>query len=560
MRKTILLFFIILMIAGSSIYGQVENVPLQNPVYDFLKEMKVKQIIPNINDDNPNLSCFEVREFLEKIEASSNELSNTENNLLQKYKVEFYDDQISKANTWQAFGDNLPDSESPGLSYFDKVKYMYVYREEGVNMHVELIGNIYNGQSIEPSKKYSFLIDGGLRFRGTLFDHLGYYFMYDKGAIAGSNKLAEIIEPRILSSFKYVENLENYGNYENVNGYLKYFSEPIKDMRLSFQLGREKIKYGYGYGSKLVLSGDNPDMDFFKLNFKYGAVNFSSVFASTVGEFNFERERNYTKYFVANKVKLSFPGLLDVGIGESIIYSERGIELGYLNPFNFYKIVEMSLQDRDNGTFFVDMQTHFIKDLELQATFFMDENILFNLDQLDTYINKTAYQVGAFWYEPLGLPDLSLVAEYTRIRPYVYTHTNYKNSYSAFGSNLGHRIGPNADELYFKLAYNVNEWFRINLEYERVRSGDNIYDNDGTLVKNVGGDMTLGWRTEIDPEQALFLEGARIDNSIVTLHFRLEPIRDIIFDLIYKHNFEKNLFTGLRNEISYGLLKIMLEL
>lgn len=556
-RLSLLITFLLL---SASIYSQVENVPLSNPVYDFLKEMKVKRIISNINDDNPNLSRFEVREYLETIESRFSELSTTESRLLAKYKIEFYDDEISSSNTWSAFGPDLPTDDNASLSFFDKVKYMYRYKKEGVNLNVELIGNIYNGVSFKPENDYANLIDGGLRFHGTLFDHLGYYFMYDKGIIGGSNSLAELLEPKILTSFKYVEKLESYGNYENINGYLKYYTEPIEDMKLSFQLGREPIKFGYGYGSRLVLSGDNPDMDFFKINFNYGSVYFTSIFASTVGEFNFDRDLNYTKYFVTNKVKLSFDDLFDFGIGESIIYSGRGIDLGYLNPLAFYKIVEMSLQDRDNGTFFVDMQTHFIKDLEFQATFFMDENILFNLDQLNTYINKTAYQVGAFWYEPLGLSDLSLILEYTRIRPYVYTHVDYKNTYSAFGTGLGHRIGPNADEIYTKLVYNVNEWIRLNIEYQHVRSGNNIYDANGSLVKNVGGDIFLGYRRLIDPEEALFLQGERINDNIITFHLRLEPIRDIIFDLIYKHNFRENLFTHTDSQISYGLFKIILEL
>ena len=108
----------------------------------------------------------------------------------------------------------------------------------------------------------------------------------------------------------------------------------------------------------------------------------------------------------------------------------------------------MDLQDRDNGTVYLDLQTNFIKNLELQGTFFLDENILSHLQDLSLYSNKTAYQVGAFWYSPFNVNDLSLVLEYTKIRPYVYSHTNPKDSYTSFGQNLGHRIGPNSDELY----------------------------------------------------------------------------------------------------------------
>lgn len=57
-------------------------------------------------------------------------------------------------------------------------------------------------------------------------------------------------------------------------------------MDLSFQIGREQLKYGLGYSKRLSLSGDAPNMNFLKFNFKYGIINYSSIFASTVGEFS----------------------------------------------------------------------------------------------------------------------------------------------------------------------------------------------------------------------------------------------------------------------------------
>ncbi len=42
-----------------------------HPVYTFLKEMKVKGIIPYINEDLPNLSRFEVKNHLETINKNN---------------------------------------------------------------------------------------------------------------------------------------------------------------------------------------------------------------------------------------------------------------------------------------------------------------------------------------------------------------------------------------------------------------------------------------------------------------------------------------------------------
>ena len=73
MLKKLLLLISILF--TQVVYSQVENVPLNDRVYTFLKEMKVKKIIPSFIDDISNLSRYEISEFLVQIREHYNELS-----------------------------------------------------------------------------------------------------------------------------------------------------------------------------------------------------------------------------------------------------------------------------------------------------------------------------------------------------------------------------------------------------------------------------------------------------------------------------------------------------
>jgi Capsule assembly protein Wzi len=554
---TILLSFIAF---GSHItFSQIENVPINNGVYTFLKEMKVKGIIPFIREDDPVLSRFEVKDLLEKINAQISELSSTEKKLLNKYRIEF-SDSIDPDTSTQLFNPQngfFADLDQMGT---DKVKYLYAYQEPENNIYIEWLGHFYHGQDFSQEHAVnSDLYDIGFRIRGTIFNHLGYNLTVIKGGASGDQDLAEVIEPRLLYNFKWIENIENIGNYDFTYGYLKYYTEPYKDMHLSFQLGREDMTLGYGYGSKLVLAGDNPTLDFLKFNFDYGIISFTSLHASTTGYYSNTPEERYTKYYAHNHLKLKFNNLFDIGIGETMIYSGRGIELGYLVPINFYKFIEMSIQDRDNGNIYFDLQTKFVKNLELQATFLLDENILSNLGDLEKYTNKTAYQVGAFWYSPLKINDLSLIVEYTKIRPYVYTHFNIQNNYTAFGANLGHRIGPNADELMFRSNYNFNEWIRFSLEYRYQREGNNVYSEDGTLIKNVGGDIALSHGYVLETDRAYFLDGDRVNTNFFSAGLRIEPIRDFIFDISYNYSNQQDLAKNTTNKLSYALIKFTLE-
>ncbi|MFA5805432.1 MAG: hypothetical protein WC879_12395 [Melioribacteraceae bacterium] len=541
-------------------FPQQENVPLDHQVYTFLKEMKVKNLPVNIHDDSPNMSRAEIRKNLERIDSLSNELSTTENKLLKKFQNEFYDDLADSINTYQLFGDQAGFSKKGSDFLSDKIRYVYVYRGEGANYFLNVMGRILYGQKFKPYINNSWLYDIGFRFRGTLFEKLGYSLTVQKGGVSGSQDFAPTIEPRLKYNFKYVENIENISNYDFTEGYLRYCTEPVKDMSLAFQIGREKIKFGYGYESKLVLSGDHPLLDFFRINFNYGIFSFTSLHASTVGEYNVNRTDNFTKFIALNRFKLHFKDLFDFGLGENVIYSGRGIDLAYLNPFAFYKFEEMSLQDRDNGALWLDLQTNCFKNIEFQVTYFLDDNPLGNLQDFSNYINKTGYQIGAFWYSPFSISDLSFVFEYTRIRPYVYSHINPKNSYTSWNQILGHHIGPNSDEIFLQAAYNFSEKLRFNFDYQYIRNGQNIYDSQGHLVFNAGGDAFVTHRDIVDPIRIEFLDGERINQNIFTFNVRYEPFRNFIFDLFIRETMSKNITRDITSNSSYGYLRLMFEL
>lgn len=558
MKMTFRSLLLVFLLFITDIFPQVENVPLDHPVYIFLKEMKVKNIIPYISEDIPNLSRFQVKAYLQQVEKKLNVLSDTEKDLFDRYKAEFYEILNPKVTT-NFFNPQKDFGTSFSEAFSNKVKYFYAYEEENANVYIEMLGHYSYGVQFKPSINNAHLFDIGFRFHGTLFDHLGFDLSFIKGGAAGNRQVAELIEPRLLQNYKWIENNENIGNYDYTEGYIKYHTEPVNEMHISLQLGKEQKTVGYGYGGKLILSGNNPPLDFIQFDFNYGIIHFTSIHGSTVGDYSSDRDKRYTKFWAFNRFELSFKNLFDAGIGECMVYSGRGLELAYLTPVGFYKFIENSIQDRDNGNLYFDLQTSFISNLEFQATFLLDENILSNLQDLQSYKNKTAYQLGLFWYKAFTLNNLSFILEYTKIRPYVYTHYNVQNTYSAWGVSLGHPIGPNADEIFTRLAYNITDWIRVSLDYHFVRRGENVYDAEGNLIKNVGGDINLTHGTVPENTQAIFLDGIRINNNIFQLGLKIEPIRDFIFDIIYEVNNEKNISKGTTFNQSYGEIKFTLN-
>jgi hypothetical protein len=105
----------------------------------------------------------------------------------------------------------------------------------------------------------------------------------------------------------------------------------------------------------------------------------------------------------------------------------------------------------------------------------------------------------------------------------------------------------------------LNEWIRFSIEYRYQREGNNVYADDGTLINNVGGDIALTHGFVPENTNAYFLDGERVNTNIFSLGFRIEPIRDFIFDISYNYNKSNNTTKNISSDISYALLKFTLD-
>ena len=166
-------------------FAQVENVPIENGVYTFLKEMKVKGIISFIREDDPVLSRFEVKDILVQISNRITELSSTEKKILEKYLFEF-SDSIDPDTASQLFNSENGFFSDLDQMLTDKVKYLYAYQEPENNIYFEWLGHFYHGQDFSKNSDVnSNLYDIGFRIRGTVFNHLGYNLTVIKGGVSG---------------------------------------------------------------------------------------------------------------------------------------------------------------------------------------------------------------------------------------------------------------------------------------------------------------------------------------------------------------------------------------
>ena len=565
------LLLTLLCFAARLLYAQQDNIPLNATfhavdIYEYLKEMRVKKITSFFHDDNLPLSRLEVIRLLREIAAKENELSDTERKLLRRFQITF-DESFQNSETFSNLIQyDRPFDERAAEIFSDKEKNFFFYKRDSTSVFTELLLGGYNVLRLEPRPNVSaFVYDAAFRFRVTLFGQLGAMLSFTQGMNPGSRDLVLAARPDLRTNFKLIEgNIqpEEFPNYTLSEGYVRFYTEPTADLNLAFQIGREPIRYGFGYGNRLLVSGSGPVFDFFKINANYGIFHYSMVHVSTVGNFSFNRDERFTKFFAMHKLKVSVPNWFSATFGDVMVYSGRGLELAYLNPIVFYKFLEQDvLQDRDNSLIFVDVQTHFFKNLEFQGTFVMDEALSFQFFSPNEFVtDKYAFQVGMFWYEAFWIQNFSAVVEYTYIRPFFYSHVDPRNAFTASGLPVGNPIGPNADELYVRLSYNVLENLRLNFEFRSIRRGENIYDEQGRLVKNVGGDIGLTHGPDIPLRRAApFLDGERFNDFIFTASLRYEPLKNYVFELRYSYQVEQQVSLGLSRPFSFGFLRFTAE-
>ena len=129
---TILFLIILLHVAG---FSQVENVPVDNYVYDYLKLLSVKGIIAGYDDIVLPLSKRAISNFLEEAESKNILLSENEKKLLDKIKLKL---DIKENNSSVIFTDVFPSKLNLFFSE-NKAKYFYSYKDSSLNIYINPI-------------------------------------------------------------------------------------------------------------------------------------------------------------------------------------------------------------------------------------------------------------------------------------------------------------------------------------------------------------------------------------------------------------------------------------
>ncbi len=474
--------FLFLLLYTLTVKSQVQTIPSDNQVYAFLKNAEVKGILAEYDDVILPLSLSEIFKHLKTIDTKKNELTGNEILLLQKY-IERFDPEFNRIN----FSD--PADWHQVIS--NSEKRFYEYRDSSVHFS---LNPVFSAEIIYGDNQHalSTLLKFGGQAEGSVEDWLGFYVRATNGVVTGDREVA-----------RFNRSVDQSFTFENTG--LNYYDETSGQLRLKygiagFQVGRERLLTGTGYVDKMIISDNAQPFDFIRFSLSYKKLSYDFIHGwLTQKPVSVPSDSLYgviktkqPKYIALSRLGFRPVDNINLGISQVIIYANRPFEAAYANPFLFWESAQRSMNDLDNSFINLDFRWRTMPGFEIMFSATIDDLNLSRLfDQGWNIVdNRIAFQAG-FLYFPVFIPDLLVKYEYTQIRPYTFSHAGPGESlaYTNNSEFLGLPFHPNSFRNTIAFNYLFNRDLNISLTLSRTDHGSNIYDENGKIITNFGGNI-----------------------------------------------------------------------
>jgi len=483
----ILIFTFIILISSPKGYSQVAYEHIQNTkIYNFLDEMASKQIIELNSTIKPYSRTF-IFEQLTIIDSKKVQLNHRQQKELQLFLKEYAieDKELYSKSKYSVFkkSSSFDNSFNPlSINYYDS-SFRATIRP--------IIGRMYD---VRDDKEYRYHNKVGVNFIGYIGKSLSIYASlrdnYQKNDIYA--------QPNYLTLYEG-------GSYKTNNGGRvgADYSEMRGGITYAWKWGhigivKDHIEWGDNNHGSNILSGRTPSFASIKLNLKPTKWFELNYFHGWLVSMVADSSRSYTtstgvkrtiysnKYIAANMFTIRPIKNFGVSIGNSIVYSDKSIQLAYLIPVMFYKSIDHTLTrgvENENSQLFFNLSSRNIKNIHLYASFFIDE---FSKSRIGdpNRTNFISYKGGVKTSNFL-IQNVSLTAEYTQSKPMTFKHKVPTSTFESNYYNLGSYLIDNAEEIYLALSYKPIQNLTISTSFTQILKGNDYPYIQGTNLPKV---------------------------------------------------------------------------
>lgn len=205
---------------------------------------------------------------------------------------------------------------------------------------------------------------------------------------------------------------------------------------------------------------------------------------------------NFQNAFSMALVDVGYKNYVRFKFGTTGVWPKR-FELGYPFPLNSNFFYQNNIGDFDNMALYASLSGGLPGVGKAWVSFFADEFDLSSPDFFHQDRNMYAYQAGISVAIPVKfLPFTNLMAQYTKIEPYTYTHLRlqtpwYGNlwleeAYVNNGVSLGYYLPPNSDEVKVRFESMIEKDLGFHIQYQLIRHGADFGDRsvDGSSLSS----------------------------------------------------------------------------
>jgi hypothetical protein len=554
MFRILLPAIILLTTIFTNIHAQTSLVPVNHPIYDWLYHQRVAGNLNGYIYERLPLSRRDIIRHLHSLQTTAN-LNRSQTITLNSYLLEFDPNLLTPDHNQQIWitDDTLswPGSRLQthiGNLRNDNEKHTYLFRtQDGY-----LTGDFGLGQRV------FYVRDGDQSYFSPLNIIKDARIFGNYGNTAGFHGEINIISP-IGDDAIYAYD----GFYSNNWISQRKFAQGLYDGQtlihfeasgaiqlgntIRFDIGRGNLKTGTGTRDNMLFSANAYPLDWIRMDLGNRWMRFQVMHGSlgwppeviVVSEDPLLMTRNSpSRYVVKHTIMFHPTRWMDIGFFEMINYSNRGMEVAYLNPFNIISFAEREMHDQDNGWGGVYFTFRPRRGLELFTELVIDDlrghqDVFFKKKYPET--SRFARRYGLQW---VPVQQWRIWGDYERIDPFVYSHPFGLNAHTNMNIVLGSQLAPNSDRLSVAARWLGARRTWVELITSYVRQGRDIYGEDGQLLFHSGWNANQG-RIEWGMlhggpgaeyvESYLFLDGDLHRWAEVKLDVNWEPVRGWIF-------------------------------
>ena len=472
--KSFVLIGLLSVIFTYNTHAQAVYEPTNKTIYGYLSRLAQKGVI-DLDDIVLPLSRIYISHKLDILSYQSGILTPLERKELIFYLKEYTIERNIEQNV---------DLVTPYKSSFktktgDRFRWA-AYQDDKFSMNFQPLG----GYEIESRNDGSLNQHTwrGIALNGYLGKYIGYSFDFRDNTERG-NSIDRTKKFSPVTGIIFTGGGDNSVEYNDTKGTVSVGGKIV-----NFTIGKDYMPVGYGEGGKLILSQKAPSFPlirldvkptkWFSFNYAHIWLNSDIIDSSSIRPTSPQTGNQFayrSKYMAIHSLNfVPFKGF-SILLGESAIYNDN-IDFGYLIPVIFYRSFDhykggIKNNSISNSQFFFQLSSrNHIPKTHLYASFFVDEARLSDFTDGAHAKNQTAYSVGLSIAD-FPFNNISLTAEYTKVRPFAYENYVPAQTYTSENYNLGHWIGSNADQLYLSALWRLKRGLHWKTTYSAVRKG-----------------------------------------------------------------------------------------